>query len=122
MKFRFARHTNNLQPLLSFYTKIIGLDILGEFNNHSDYNGIFLGFQNQDWHLEFTESDEKVIHAPDEDDLLVFYLEEEEFQQAKSRIKQAGINIKKSKNPYWNKYGIEILDPDGFGVVLTIKQ
>ncbi len=76
MKFRYARHTNNLKSITSFYTNIIGLEVLGSFENHSEYNGVFLGLSNQDWHIEFTQSDEKAAHHPDEDDLLVFYLSE----------------------------------------------
>ncbi len=62
MNFRYARHTNNLKPLIEFYTKVIGLEIIGNFENHDKYNGVFLGKQDLDWHLEFTESDEKVNH------------------------------------------------------------
>lgn len=42
MKLRIARHTNNINKILDFYTKIIGLDILGEFKNHNNYDGIFI--------------------------------------------------------------------------------
>ncbi|MFN4152491.1 MAG: VOC family protein, partial [Candidatus Sericytochromatia bacterium] len=73
MKFRIARHTNNLEPLINFYTNYLGLELLGRFKNHSSYDGIFLGKKDLDWHLEFTMSDEKANHIFDEDDLLVFY-------------------------------------------------
>lgn len=123
MIFRYARHTNNLIPLVEFYTEIVGLIKLGEFKDHSDYNGVFLGFQNLSWHIEFTESNERVDHHPNEDDLLVFYLDsEEKFDQLKLKIESEGISIKNSKNPYWSKNGIEITDPDGFGLILTTKK
>ncbi len=123
MTFRYARHTNNLEPLIKFYTEIVGLEKLGEFKNHSNYDGVFLGVQNLDWHIEFTESNEEVNHHSDEDDLLVFYLEsEEELDQLKLKIEKAGISIKKSKNPYWTENGIEIKDPDGFGVIFTKRK
>ena len=48
------------------------------FKNHNTYNGVFLGLQNKDWHLEFTESNEKVNHHSDKDDLLVFYFDSQE--------------------------------------------
>jgi len=123
MNFRYARHTNNLKPLVEFYTQIIGLEKLGEFKDHSNYNGVFLGIQKLNWHIEFTESNENANHKSDEDDLLVFYLEsEDEFDQLKLKIKNKGISIKRSKNPYWNENGIEITDPDGFGLILTKKN
>ena len=59
MQFRYARHTNNLGPLIKFYTEIIGLEKLGEFKDHDNYDGVFLGHKNSDWHLEFTVSQEK---------------------------------------------------------------
>ena len=43
MQFRVARHTNKIEEISEFYTKIIGLEILGDFKNHSNYDGIFIG-------------------------------------------------------------------------------
>ena len=74
MTFRFARHTNDLEAIKSFYITILDFKLLGSFENHNNYNGVFLGFQNADWHLEFTVSNEKANHHFDEDDILVLYL------------------------------------------------
>ena len=120
MNLRYARHTNNLEPLTEFYINIVGLEKLGEFKNHSFYNGIFLGLPKLNWHLEFTQSNENVNHKPDEDDLLVFYIKtDKELDVIITKIKKAGIQIIKSKNPFWNENGIEIKDPDGFGVIFS---
>ena len=75
MKFRLARHTNRLDQLKDFYVNLIGLSVLGEFKNHSGYDGVFIGNANLDWHLEFTQTGELVDHKFDEDDILVFYPE-----------------------------------------------
>ncbi|AOY44171.1 MULTISPECIES: hypothetical protein [Psychrobacter] len=48
MKFRYARHTNNLGTLIDFYQNIIGLEKLGGFKDHNGYDGVFLGFPDQD--------------------------------------------------------------------------
>ena len=123
MKFRYARHTNNLDSLINFYTNIVGLKKLGFFENHSNYNGVFLGYPNLDWHLEFTESKEKVNHHPDEDDLMVFYFNsKEEINIIISKAKKKTIIFKEPKNPFWQKNGIEITDPDGYGVILTLVK
>ena len=123
MKFRYARHTSNLKSIVEFYTKIIGLEKLGGFENHSNYNGVFLGLPNLDWHLEFTESRDEANHIPDEDDLIVFYLNSMEALKAITKsAEKFGIASVKSKNPYWQTNGIELKDPDGFGVVLTVKK
>lgn len=123
MTFRYARHTNNLKRLENFYTSIVGLEKLGGFENHDGYNGVFIGQADRDWHLEFTQSEEKAIHTPYPDDLLVFYTQtEEEFNEIKKRIVDNRIEQRISKNPYWKVHGIEIEDPDGFGVVICRKR
>jgi catechol 2,3-dioxygenase-like lactoylglutathione lyase family enzyme len=73
MKFRSARHTDNRQPIISFYRNVLGLEILGDFKDHDGYDGVFLGIPGAGWHLEFTTSAERADHKPDDDDLLVFY-------------------------------------------------
>ena len=89
MKFRYARHTTNLQTIESFYTEIVGLEKLGGFEKHSNYDGLFLGHKNSNWHLEFTTSTEKPNSKFDEDDILVFYVTSEiELTKIKKRIKQ----------------------------------
>ena len=123
MKFRYARHTNNLNALTEFYTNVLGLEILGSFENHSNYNGIFLGLPNLNWHLEFTESHEKADHNPDDDDLIVFYLKsKEEIDLIREKLAHFKVPLVKSKNPYWQTNGIELRDPDDFGIILTIEK
>lgn len=120
MKFRFARHTNDLEKLKIFYTKILGLEILGSFENHDDYNGIFLGKPNLDWHLEFTQSDEIVEFNFNDDDILVFYLETlVEYDSLIENINKNNIGFIASKNPYWNHNGKMILDPDGYRIIVS---
>ncbi|WP_413771709.1 hypothetical protein [Psychrobacter piscatorii] len=41
MKFRYARHTNNLGTLIDFYQNIVGLEKLGGFKDHNSYDGVF---------------------------------------------------------------------------------
>ncbi len=121
MKFRYARHSDNIDSLLVFYTKILGLKLLGRFQNHAGYNGVFLGLPGHDWHIEFTESDEKAVHRPDPDDLIVFYPGSREALEAIARrAKKLGAEFVKSKNPYWQENGIEIRDPDGFGILVAM--
>ena len=120
MKFRVARHTTKLEEIKKFYHEIIGFEILGEFENHSNYDGVFLGLKDQNWHLEFTVSNEPPKHKPDEDDLLVFYPETEgHFNEIIKALKNAGIDSIPSKNPYWNNHGVTVLDPDNFSIVIA---
>jgi len=120
MKFRFARHTNDLIRLKTFYTNILGFELLGSFENHDNYNGIFIGKPNLDWHLEFTQSNKKANHNFDEDDLLVFYPETiQEYEHLISKIIFEDIPFTTSKNPYWNENGKMILDPDGYRIIIS---
>ena len=123
MKFRYARHTNNLNSITEFYTEVLGLEKLGGFEKHSNYNGVFLGLPDLNWHLEFTESNEEANHQPDDDDLIVFYLNS---QAEIDSIQEKAVKFKtlkvKSKNPYWQSNGIELRDPDGFGVIITLDK
>ena len=120
MKFRVARHTNNLEKLKTFYTNLLGLEVLGSFENHDNYDGIFIGKQNLDWHLEFTKSDEIVEFNFNEDDILVFYPETEiEYDTLIENVIKNNINFIESKNPYWNQNGKMILDPDGYRIIIS---
>jgi hypothetical protein len=123
MKFRHARHTNRLEQLVDFYVNIIGLDLLGEFNDHAGYDGVFLGKENVDWHLEFTRSAELADHKFDDDDILVFYPETQlEYDRLLNRITDNNVNVAISKNPYWRVNGITIKDPDDHCVVISNQK
>lgn len=122
MKLRVARHTTNLQPLIDFYTKVIGLKIIGEFKNHNNYDGVFIGGRDAAWHLEFTVSNEPPNHHPDEEDLLVFYpSSNEEYNRMKRNIVDHDIEQLIPKSPYWKENGITIADPDGFRIVIALS-
>lgn len=123
MRFRYARHSNDLNALRKFYTQVIGLDVIGSFENHNNYDGLFLGQKAKDWHLEFTVSSDKADHHPDPDDLLVFYLSSsEEIRAVLTNAKANNYEIVRPKNPYWQEHGHQLTDPDGFGVIITLSK
>ncbi|MCG2611595.1 VOC family protein [Flavobacterium sp. SM15] len=120
MTLRVARHTNNLEKIKSFYIDILGFELLGSFENHDSYDGIFIGKPNLDWHFEFTRSDEKANHVSDQDDVLVFYPETiSEYNVLIDKVITNNISITASKNPYWNLNGKMVLDPDGFRIIIS---
>ena len=119
MKLRVARHTTNLDAIVRFYRDILGLEVLGSFAEHENYNGVFLGIKGAGWHLEFTTSDEAPVHQADEDDLLVFYVSPEEYEVLKTKFANNNIAELPAKNPYWSRNGTTYADPDGFGVVIA---
>lgn len=120
MEFRVARHTNQLDEIRRFYTTIFEFEILGEFKNHNNYDGIFIGKPHFDWHLEFTTSNEDANHHFDEDDCLVFYPQnQQEYDAIIENLEKFKLKPIKAKNPYWNENGITILDPDGFHIIIS---
>lgn len=120
MTFRFARHTNDLEQIKSFYLDILGFELLGGFENHNGYDGVFIGKSSKNWHLEFTKSEDIVLFDFNEDDILVFYPNNKmEFDLVVNKVQSHKIEFIKAKNPYWNENGKMILDPDGYRVVIS---
>lgn len=123
MTFRYARHTTDLKKIEKFYTEIVGFEKLGYFQDHDNYDGIFLGHQNSNWHLEFTTSSEKPKSQFDKDDLLVFYVNSKiEILEIEKRLLRNNVQIELANNPYWRENGIMISDPDGFKIVFSVKH
>lgn len=120
MHFRVARHTNDLEAVKKFYVNILKFKLLGSFENHDSYNGVFLGFPNADWHLEFTTSDEKAIPQFNDDDILVLYPQTEKiYDSVLKNILENGIMLLTPKNPYWIENGKMFLDPDGYRILIS---
>lgn len=120
MHFRVARHTNDLEAVKNFYVNILKFKLLGSFENHDSYNGVFLGFPNADCHLEFTTSDQKAIHQFNDDDILVLYPQTEKmYDSVLKNILENGIMLLTPKNPYWIENGKMFLDPDGYRIVIS---
>jgi catechol 2,3-dioxygenase-like lactoylglutathione lyase family enzyme len=120
MNLRVARHTNNLEKIKSFYIDILGFELLGSFENHNNYDGVFIGKPNLDWHFEFTISNEKAQHSFDEDDIFVLYPEKIiDYNILINNLLANCVSIIISKNPYWNENGKMFLDPDGYRIVIS---
>lgn len=120
MTFRFARHTNDLDQLSNFYINILGMEILGGFQKHNGYDGVFIGKSNENWHLEFTKSNEIIQFNFGEEDVLVFYPNTRlEYEHILEKIKNFSIKNIEAKNPYWNENGKMFLDPDGYRIVIS---
>jgi catechol 2,3-dioxygenase-like lactoylglutathione lyase family enzyme len=120
MKLRIARHTNDLEKIKSFYIDVLGFSLLGSFENHDNYDGIFIGKPDLDWHFEFTKSNKNANHHFDEDDILILYPEEiDEFNNLISNLLNNNISTITSKNQYWNENGEMFLDPDGYRIVIS---
>lgn len=116
---RIARPTNHLSEIRRFYRDGLGFDVLGSFENHDGFDGVILGHQGWGYHLEFTHKRSHAAGpAPTLDNLLVFYLPTELWQQAVERMLSHGFSPVPSFNPYWDRQGKTFEDVDGYRVVL----
>jgi catechol 2,3-dioxygenase-like lactoylglutathione lyase family enzyme len=117
MEVRFARHTNRLEAVVRFYRDGLGLPELGRFEGHDGYDGVFLGLPGTHAHLEFTSGGEHDPPAPHPETLLVLYLGSDEAVAV--ACERVGAEPVEPANPYWERNGVTIADPDGFRVVLV---
>ena len=117
---RVARPTDHLEEVVRFYTEGVGLTVLGSFKDHEGFDGVMLGLPGMAYHLEFTRKHgHRAGRAPTEDNLLVFYLpDEQEWLAAVDRMTVAGYEAVPSFNPFWDRSGRTYEDPDGYRVVL----
>lgn len=124
IQFRVARPTHQLDKIIEFYTKGLGLEVIESFANHNEYDGVMFGLPNVDYHLEFTQHiNATPISSPSDDNLLVFYIPNIEARDAiVARLEHMGYHAVEPKNPYWKIKGITICDPDGWRIVLQNTQ
>ena len=79
-----------------------------------------LGWPDAAWHLELVGDPEgETPAAPSEEDLLVLYVGGPLDVDAVDRLVQAGGTVVSARNPYWDRWGITIGDPDGYRLVLS---
>lgn len=120
MFLRIARHTDDLEKIEDFYVNLLGFERLGGFENHNNYNGIFIGKSGLDWHFEFTQSSEKAQHSFDQDDVIVLYPKSIlEYNALLNKILKNNIASITAHNPFWNENGKMFLDPDGYRIVIS---
>ncbi|WP_031455352.1 VOC family protein [Flavobacterium chungangense] len=120
MTLRVARHTNDLKKIEDFYINILGFQKLGGFQKHNNYDGIFIGKPDLDWHFEFTQSQTKANHIFDEDDIIVLYPDTiAKYNSLLENLLKNNIQKITAMNPYWNENGQMYLDPDGYRIVVS---
>lgn len=123
MEFRYARHTQKIESLIYFYTSVLNFEILGKFENHDGYDGVFLGIKGENWHLEFTQNEEKPQSHFDEDDALVFYTKtQESYDEILENLKKFEVPLLEPKNPYWRDKGVCFEDCDHYKIIISKER
>lgn len=123
MHLRIAYATTRLRDIAQMYAAGLGLGELSSFVDHDGFDGIMLGVPGQEYHLEFTQrrvsSDAAAPQHRDPDDLLVFYLpDEQDWRSSCDRMLRAGFHPVTPVNPYWRVRGRAFEDIEGRTVIL----
>ena len=118
---RVVRPTDNLEEITKMYADGLGFEVIGGFDNHGDFSGRMVGHPKHHYHLEFTtHAKEKAGRAPSLENLLVFYIpDDNEYEEAIIRISKSGFKKVKSFNPYWEGSAQTYEDLDGYRVVIN---
>jgi GNAT superfamily N-acetyltransferase/catechol 2,3-dioxygenase-like lactoylglutathione lyase family enzyme len=116
---RIARPTQRLGDVVAFYRDIVGLDVLAEFRDHDGFDGAMLGQRGAGVHFEFThEHGGAPLPEASPEALVVLYFDEDDWRAMTQRLDAGGVRGVASRNPYWDRHGVTLEDPDGYRVVL----
>lgn len=118
---RMARQTDRLPEVVAFYRDVVGLPVIGGFDDHDGYTGVMVGLPGEAIHLEFTSHTAGSPAQPGgSDDLLVLYCDHAAVEAVLSRAAAAGVEPISAANPYWTGVGAAVVvDPDGCRLVLV---
>jgi catechol 2,3-dioxygenase-like lactoylglutathione lyase family enzyme len=114
---RIARQTGQLDAVMAFYRDGLGLAEIDRFTGHEGYSGVMLDLGGTGAHLEFTESGHAPPPVPHPESLIVLYVGDR--AEVDRLVTRAQATVVPSLNPYWDRVGVTIVDPDGFRVVLV---
>ncbi|SOD18709.1 VOC family protein [Nitrosomonas ureae] len=117
---RVARPTDNLDQITKMYQDGLGFKVLASFKDHDGFDGVIIGLESHNYHLEFTQCvSHKAGKAPTKDNLLVFYVpEKSEWVRVCDDMEKAGFMAVSSFNPYWDQSGKTFEDIDGYRIVI----
>jgi catechol 2,3-dioxygenase-like lactoylglutathione lyase family enzyme len=118
---RLARPARDLDQSTRFYRDLLGLPLLGGFENHDGYDGVFFALPGGG-ELELTAGPAQPAPSTDED-LLVLYVQTwNEAAAIGARLTAAGVTRITNRNPYWNRSALTFLDPDGYRLVVAASS
>ena len=118
---RVARPARDLDRSTLFYRDLLDLRVTGGFRDHDGYDGVFFALPGG-CELELTAGPAECPQWSGED-LLVLYLDDaDELRTIGQRLADAGAPEVRADNPYWNRTGRSFLDPDGYRVVVAVRE
>ncbi|MFE6332257.1 VOC family protein [Streptomyces sp. NPDC057798] len=119
---RIARPSRDLAAAERFWADGLGLGVGWRAEAGSgpgEHDLLMLGRPDADWHLELVHEPARPVEPrPTEEDLLVIYVDGPVPEDLVVRLEECGGNRVSSPNPYWNRWGVTVEDPDGYRLVL----
>jgi catechol 2,3-dioxygenase-like lactoylglutathione lyase family enzyme len=122
---RIARPSRDLAAAERFWVDGLGLEVLFRADGSAEggHALLMVGWPDAAWHLELVGDPEgETPPAPTEEDLLVLYLDGEADDDVVGRLTGAGGTRVAARNPYWDRWGVTIADPDGYRLVLSSRS
>lgn len=119
---RLARPSLDLVAAERFWVDGLGLDVLWRSPpEHGEEHALLMvGWPTAAWHLELVDDPATASASmPTEEGLLVLYLGGPLDGDTVQRLTHAGGRRVQARNPYWERWGITIVDPDGYRLVLS---
>jgi catechol 2,3-dioxygenase-like lactoylglutathione lyase family enzyme len=117
---RIARPSTDLARAETFYVTGLGLHVLYRATGQAgEHDLLMVGWPQAQWHLELVHDPAApTAPTPTAEDLLVLYLDGPVPDALVARLEAAGGRRTPSHNPYWDRFGVTVTDPDGYRLVL----
>ena len=122
---RVARPSRDLAAAERFYVEGLGLAVLWRTAEHvpGEHDLLMVGPQGGSWHFELTHDPHDPLQpTPTVDDLFVVYLGAPVDDSLVDRLLATGGTRVPAHNPYWDRHGVTIADPDGYRLVLCSRS
>jgi catechol 2,3-dioxygenase-like lactoylglutathione lyase family enzyme len=122
---RIARPSHDLRAAERFWVEGLGLDVLFRADESAEggHALLMVGWPDAAWHLELVgDPGDATPAAPTDEDLLVLYVGGEIDDDVVGRLVEAGGSRVAARNPYWDRWGVTIADPDGYRLVLSTRS
>jgi GNAT superfamily N-acetyltransferase len=118
---RVARPARDLGRSVEFYRDRLGLRHTGGFHDHDGYDGAFFGLPGGG-ELELTAGPVPPAGWSEEDLLVLYVADRTALQRCVEQLNANGTKTVPAANPYWNRMGHTVLDPDGYRVVIAVRD
>ena len=119
---RIARPSRDLKRAERFWVAGFGLAVL--YRTGTDAEGghalLMLGWPKAAWHLELVERPNGQLPPNSTDEtLLVLYVCGLIDEEAVDQLVRAGSQRVAARKPYWGRWGVTVVHPDGYRLVLS---